>query len=203
MWPARCQLSYPCWDGLAQLLKALLEKHGGGDLVRCRAQVLGPLGRHLHVRHGLDPPVRMDSATCASITCSSGDAKSLLPRDARTVSPTARFVRSGSHARSIAHWARSHHRSRRSLSTLARVARFDVSSATTAVTSTPTRARTPTANVTYAAASHPVPGKAAMTVLTPRGCSCTLRRQFPRRPGSTWCSFPSDQRTFPCRGWLP
>src|SRR3954447_16229315 len=196
MWPARCQLSYPRWDGLAQLLEGLLEKHGGGDLVRCRAQALGPLGRHLHVRHGLDPPVRMESATCASITCSSGEAKSLLPRDARTVRPTARFVGSGSHARSMAHWARSHQRSRRSLAALARVARFDVTSATTAVTSTPTRARTPTTRVAYAAASHPVPGKAVATVLTPRGYSCTLRRQFPRRPGSTWCSFPAGQRTF-------
>src|SRR3954471_1241029 len=178
-WPARPQLSDPHRDGLAQPLERLLEKHGGGDLVRCRADVLGPLGRHPHVRHGLDPPVRMESATCASITCSSGDAKSLLPRDARTVRPTARFVGSGSQARSMAHWARSHQRSRRSLSALARVARFHVTSATTAVTSTPTRARTPTVSVTYAAASHPVPGKAVATVLTSRGYPCTLGRLAP------------------------
>src|SRR3954447_24404488 len=182
MWPARRQLSYPCWDGLAQLLERLLQKHGGSDLVRRLAEVLGPFGRHLHVRHGLDPPVRMDSATCASITCSSGDAKSLLPRDARTVKPTARFVGSGSHARSIAHWARSHQRSRRSLSALAWVARVDVTSATTAVASTPTRARTPTASVAKAAASQPVPGNAATTVLTSRGYPCTLRRRNPAGP---------------------
>src|SRR4051794_28230503 len=179
MWPARCQLSYPCWDGLAQLLKALLEKHGGGDLVRCRAQVLGPLGRHLHVRHGLDPPVRMESATCASITCSSGEAKSLLPRDARTVRPTARFVGSGSHARSMAHWARSHQRSRRSLAALARVARFDVTTPPRGVRAPPKGPGPPPASVAYAAASQPVPGKTTATVLTSRGSPGPLRRLAP------------------------
>src|SRR3954471_11901190 len=181
-WPARPQLSDPHRDGLAQPLERLLEKHGGGDLVRCRADVLGPLGRHPHVRHGLDPPVRMDSATCASITCSSGDAKSLLPRDARTVRPTARFVGSAWHARSMAHWARSHQRSRRSFLALVRVARVDVTSATTAVTSTRTRARTPTASVVYAAASQPVPGNAATTDLTGSGYRPAVRA--PGRAGA-------------------